>query len=112
MPSAHLPFNNAETSAGHTTPATGNRFSKKQPLVIARVVRADLVERGRPTNVHRHNTNVHVNIYNQDEASVTFVTDKVRDELDEDEIILVDAKGIMIRDQEGTRGKELAILST
>ena len=112
MPSAHLPFNNAGTSAGQTTPATANRFSKKQPLVIAGVVRADLDERGRPTNVHRHNTSVHVSIYNQDEASVTFVTDKVRDELDEDEIILVDGKGITIRDQEGTRGKELAILST
>ena len=108
VPSAHLPFNNAGTSAGQTTLATANRFSKKQPLIIAIAVRADLDEKGRPTNVHRHNTSVHVNIYNEDEANVTFVTDKVRDELDE--IILVDAKEITIRDQEGTSGKELFFL--
>ena len=33
-----------------------------------------------------------------------FVTDKVKEDLDEEDIILVEATGTMIWDQEGTRG--------
>ena len=34
-----------------------------------------------------------------------FVTDKVKEDLDEEDIILVEATGTMIWDQEGTRGE-------
>ena len=33
-----------------------------QPLVIARVVTAELDQKGRPTNIHRHNLEVQVKV--------------------------------------------------
>ena len=43
--------------------AAGNKFSRKQPLVIARVVKAELLDQKcRPRNIHRHNTKVQVNV--------------------------------------------------
>ena len=61
---------NSGTSSSQSFPATANRFSRKQSRVIARVVRAELDQKGRPTDMHRHKTKVEVNNYTEDEANL------------------------------------------
>ena len=58
------------TSSSQSIPDTANRFSRKQSWVIARVVRAELDQKGRPKDMHRHKTKVEVNNYTEDEANL------------------------------------------
>ena len=51
--------------------ACGRRFVS--PLAIVKVVKADLEITGRPSNLHKYNMSVHINIYNENEACVSHI---------------------------------------
>ena len=63
---------------------------------------------GKPLNLRLHNDTVHVNIYSEEQACVTYFLHKIRQEMVEEDLVLAEAFGLVIYDQGGTRGKLLA----
>ena len=49
----------------------------------------------------------HINIYSEVEATVTSLESKVREEMREEDLVLVMANGLRYYDQEGTRGNSV-----
>ena len=87
------------------SPSSSNLRASRKPLTTVKVVRADVGENGKPSNFHFHNLTAHVNLYSEEQAVVPFILEKVNNEMnDVEELILVGANGLTIYDQEGTRG--------
>ena len=87
-----------------TSQATsGRRFAS--PLATIKVVKADLEITGRPSNLHKYNMSVHINIHNENEACVSHIQERVREEMGDQSLLLVGSNGLMFFDQEATRGK-------
>ena len=96
-----VPVNNS------TQPSTSNnqrRSMTRRAMATVKIVRADVATNGKPSNVLLHNLTVHVNLYNEEQATVGYIMQRVRDEMGSEELILVGANGLTIYDQEGTRG--------
>ena len=62
---------------------------------------------GQPSNLRLHNHTVHVNIYSEEQACIIYLLRKIREEMVEEDLVLVGASGLVIYDQDGTRGKLL-----
>ena len=60
---------------------------------------------GKPSNLRLHNHTVHVNIYREDQACVTYLLHKICEEMVEEDLVLVGSSGLVIYEQDGTRGK-------
>lgn len=91
----------SETSASSSQiPSTPRR----RALAVVKVFRADLGNNGKPCNFHSHNLTVHVNIYNNNQACVTYIMEKVREEMQNETLKLVGTNGLVFYDQEGTQG--------
>ena len=69
-----------------------------------KVNRADVADNGKPSNTLLHNLTAHVNLYTEEEATVGHIMLKVREEMGNENLILVGTNGLTIYDQEGTRG--------
>ncbi|XP_066926820.1 uncharacterized protein [Clytia hemisphaerica] len=96
--------NSAQQSTPRQPPSSLQRIARK-PLATVKVVRADVGENGKPTNVHFHNLSVHVNLYSEEQANIPFILGKVNEEINDDyDLVLVGANGLSYYDQEGTRG--------
>ena len=80
------------------------------PLATVNVVKADLGITGRPSNLHKNNMSVHINIYNENEACVSHIQERVRDEMGDQSLLLVESNGLIFFDQEATRGKLIKVL--
>lgn len=74
-------------------------------------MRADLDQNGKPTNLQRHNHTVHVNIYSEEQACVTYVIAKIREEMETEDLVIVGPSGLVVYDQEGTRGNTFCVFS-
>ena len=74
-------------------------------LFCVRVVRADLQANGRICNVVLHNKTAFINIYAEHEATLPHVQRRVREDMHEEDLVLVGSTGLMFYDQDGTRGK-------
>ena len=69
------------------------------------VIRADIMlDTGNPNNIHRYNLTVHVNIYCK-EATIPYILEKdLVESMDEENLLLVGPNGLILYDQERTRG--------
>ena len=61
-------------------------------------------ENDQPVNIYLHNKTTYINIYSEVEATVTSLESKVREEMSEEDLVLVMGNGLHYYDQEGTRG--------
>ena len=99
------------TSSIASTPNTSTittRPSKtlsRAVLAWVKIVRADLDNNGKPSNLRLHNHTVHVNIYSEEQACVTYLLYKIREEMAKEDLVLVGSFELVIYDQDGTRGK-------
>ena len=53
---------------------------------------------------------VHINIYNDSEAYIGHIQERVREEMRYQSLLLVGSNGLMFFDQEATRGKLIKVL--
>ena len=53
---------------------------------------------------------VHINICNENEACVSQIQERVREEMEDQSLLLVGSNGLMFFDQEATRGKLIKVL--
>ena len=99
-----------QTSQNVTTSqaASGKRLAS--PLATVQVVKGNLGITGRPSNLHKYNMSVHINIYNENEACVSHTQERVREEMEDKLLLLVGSNGLMFFDQEATRGKLIKVL--
>ena len=51
-----------------------------------------------------HNLTAHMNLYVEEEACITNIQLKVREEMADNKLVIVGANGLVILDQEATRG--------
>ena len=58
---------------------------------------------GKLSNIHCYNLTVHVKIYREEDATISYIL-KVMQSMDEENLVLVGPNGLIIYDQEGTRG--------
>ena len=89
------------------TPPASQASSRSSPFVLAtvRVIRADIMlDTGKPSNIHRYNLTVHANIYREEDATISYILEKVMESMDEENLVLVGPNGLILYDQEGTRG--------
>ena len=106
---ASTPNASAITSITNTSTITtrASRNLSRRALACVTIVRADLDNNGKPSNLRLHNHTVHVNIYSEEQACVTYLLHKIREEMVEEDLVLVGLSGLVIYDQDGTRGKLL-----
>ena len=79
--------------------------SSRRVLATVRVIRADIMlDTGKPSNIHRYNLTVHVNIYREEDATIPYILEKVMESIDKENLVLVGPNGLILYDQEGTRG--------
>ena len=89
------------------TPPVSQASSRsfRRVLATVRVIRADIMlDTGKPSNIHRYNLTVHVNIYREEDATIPYILEKVMESMDEENLVLVGPNGLILYDQEGTRG--------
>ena len=89
------------------TPPVSQASSRSSQRVLAtvRVIRADIMlDTGKPSNIHRYNLTVHVNIYREEDATILYILEKVMESMDEENLVLVGPNELILYDQEGTRG--------
>jgi len=79
--------------------------TRKTPLATLKIIRADIGSNGKPTNLNFHNLTAHINLYNEEDANVSFINKKTCTEMGDDSLVLTGANGLLILDQDGTRGK-------
>ena len=99
-----------ETSQNVTTSQAASGRRLVSPLATVKVVKVDLVITGRPSNLNKYNMLVHINIYNDSEACIGHIQERVREEMRYQWLLLVGSNGLMFFDQEATRGKVIKVL--
>ena len=79
--------------------------SSRRVLATVRVIHTDIMlDIRKPSNIHRYNLTVHVNIYCEEDATILYILEKVMGSMDEENLVLVGPNGLIFYDQEGTRG--------
>ena len=75
---ASTPTASAITSTPNTSTVTtrASRNLSRRALACAKIIRADLDNNGKPSNLGLHNHTVHVNIYIEGKACVTYLLHK------------------------------------
>ena len=66
-----------QTSQNVTTSQAARRRRLASPLATVKVVKADLEITGKPSNLHKYNMAVHINIYNENEACVSHIQERL-----------------------------------
>ena len=59
---------------------------------------------------NKYNIPVHINIYNENKACVSHMQQIVREEMRDQSLLLAASNGLMLLDQEATRGKLIKVL--
>ena len=84
--------------------------STRRVLVTVHVIHADIMlDTGKPSNIHRYNMTVHVNIYHEEDATIPYILEKVMESMDEENLVVVGPNGLILYDQEGTRGSIVSV---
>ena len=47
----------------------------------------------------------HVNIYTEEQACVPYIIERVKEEMTDENLVLTNGSGLVLYDQEGTRGE-------
>lgn len=103
IPPAPVPPQSSSSPAPILTQSSsGRRFSS--PLATIKIVRVDLGSNGKPTNIHAYNLTAHVNFYQEKDACVDYIQERARIEMDDQTINIVGSNGLIVLDQEATRG--------
>ena len=93
-----------ETPPMATAPVIQASSRSRRVLTTVRVIRADIMlDTGKLNNIHRYNLTVHVNI-SRKEATIPSILEKVMESMDEENLVLVGPNGLILYDQEETRG--------
>ena len=90
---------NASTIASTPNTSTITRPSmtlSRRALACVKIVRADLDNNGKPSNLRLHNHTVHVNIYSKEQACVTYLLHKIREKMVEEDLVLVGSSALVI----------------
>ena len=95
----------ASTPNASTVTTRTSRNLSRRALACAKIVRADLDNNGKPSNLRLHNHTFHVIIYSEEQACVTYLLHKIREEMVERDLVFVGSSGLVIYDQ--ARGKLL-----
>ena len=69
------------------TPSVSQASSRSSRRVLAtvRVIRADIMlDARKPSNIHRYNLTVHVNIYREEDVIIPYILEKVMESMDEE----------------------------
>ena len=94
-------FRTPESQSSHIPAITASSGNAATPRSLAvKVVRADLNKNGKP---RKHNLNYHINIYNKTDACVSYILERVKDEMKDTTLKLVGSTGLTIFDQFGTK---------
>ena len=96
--------NTQSTPASVSSTPTSSRVPRRIPLATLKVVRADLGSNGKPKNMNYHNLTAHINLYVEEKACITNIQLKVWKEMADNKLAIVGANGLVIPDQETTRG--------
>ena len=79
--------------------------SFRRVLATMRAICADIMlDTGKPSNIHHYKLTVHVNIYREEDATIPYILEKVKQTMDEENLVLVGPNGLILYGQEGTRG--------
>ena len=79
--------------------------SFRRVLATMHVICADIMlDPGKPSNIHHYKLMVHVNIYREEDATIPYILEKVKQTMDEENLVLVAPNGLILSGQEGTRG--------
>ena len=93
-----------ETPPMATAPVSQASSRSRRVLATVRVIRADIMlDTGKLNNIHRYNLTVHINI-SRKEATIPSFLEEVMESMDEENLVLVGPNGLILYDQEGTRG--------
>ena len=95
----------ASTPNASTITKKPSRNLSRRALAYVKIVRGDLDNNRKPSNLRSHNHTVHVNMYREEQACVTYLLHKIREEMVKEDLVLVGSFGLVIYDQDGTRGK-------
>ena len=88
---------------------SANRSQSTTPIATLQIMRADLNTNGKPTNATVYNETAHIKLYTEDQMNVSFVENKVRILMKDNNLKIVGSNGFIIPDQEGTRGEYIFI---
>ena len=93
----------ASTPNTSTITTRPSRTHTRRALACVKIVRADLDNNGKPSNLRLYNHTVHVNICSEQQACVTYLLHKICEEMVEEDLVLVGSSGSVIYDQDGMR---------
>ena len=88
--------NTQSTPAPVSSTPTSSRLAWRIPLATLKVVRADLGSKCAPTNMNYHNLTAHINLYAEEEACITNIQLKVREEMADNKLVIVGANGLAL----------------
>lgn len=91
--------------------ANTSQTSTRRPLATVKVVRADIGSSGKPVNQHYYNLTSHIAVNGVSEACVEFIVSKVRELMGDESLQLVGSSGLVLSDDDGTRGNFVIALS-
>ena len=97
-----------QTRNAQSTPApvsstpSFSKVARRISLAPLKVVRTDLNSNGKPTNMNYHNLTAHTNLYIEEEACITNIQLKAREEMANNKLFIVRANDLVIHDQEAT----------
>lgn len=80
-------------TSSHTFVSRG--APRRSPLTTVKVVRADIENNGKPTNMTYHNLTAHINIYSEEDAGVSFINGKVQKEMGNNSLVIVGGNGFL-----------------
>ena len=93
-----------ETPPMATAPVSQASSRSRRVLATVRVIRADIrLDTGKLNNIHRYNLTVHINI-SRKESTIPSFLEEVMESMDEENLVLVGPNGLILYDQEETRG--------
>ena len=90
--------NTQSTLAPVSSTPTSSIVARRIPFATFKVIRADLGSNGKPINMNYHNLTAHINLHVEEEACITNIQLKVREEMADNKPVIVRANGLVIFD--------------
>lgn len=94
----------ATSSSSMSSQSSRRSSAPPSPLAKVKVIRADIGSNGKPSNIRLHNLLVQINIYSETDACISYVQEKVREEMVDPSLTLVGTSGLKYHDNDGTKG--------
>ena len=103
--SFRTPVPSTSLSASAMTKTQSSRLSGLLALLAkVKVASADIGPNDKPCNLHLHNMHVYINIQNEEDACISYIQEKVREEMNDHTLCIVGTSGLLYHDNEGTKG--------